>query len=403
MRLRYLTKCCFLYQNHIDASKCMACQFVRQISQSSVKPNSSPSAILIDKSIPILPVIGPDSLRSTDPALDAKSVDKLKWLETKINIKDLHLHYLKLSKSRLTSLVVMTTLAGYTMAPAPFDLATMVLCCTGTGLVSAAANSINQYHEVPFDSQMSRTKNRVLVKGILSPLHALMFATVSGSLGLVTLYYGVNPVSAALGAANLFLYTSIYTPMKRISIANTWIGSIVGAIPPLMGWAGCTGGIIDSGGLLLAGLLYAWQFPHFNALSWNLRPDYSRAGYRMMAVTNPGLCRRTALRYTISIFGLCSVAPLCDLTNVYFSIAVAPLNAYFIYLAWKFHQESDSKTSRKLFRFSLIHLPALMILLLVNKHGMWSENRNETENSEFNSTKKDQKKINVIFKTPEPL
>lgn len=63
----------------------------------------------------------------------------------------------------------------------------------------------------------------------------------------------------------------------------------VGAIPPLMGWAGCTGGVIDSGGLLLAGLLYAWQFPHFNALSWNLRPDYSRAGYRMMSVTNPGL------------------------------------------------------------------------------------------------------------------
>lgn len=64
---------------------------------------------------------------------------------------------------------------------------------------------------------------------------------------------------------------------------------LVGAIPPLMGWAGCTGGVIDSGGLLLAGLLYAWQFPHFNALSWNLRPDYSRAGYRMMSVTNPGL------------------------------------------------------------------------------------------------------------------
>lgn len=126
-----------------------------------------------------------------------------------------------------------------------------------------------------------------------------------------------------------------------------------------MGWAGCTGGVIDSGGLLLAGLLYAWQFPHFNALSWNLRPDYSRAGYRMMSVTNPGLnqliyftynqkekyiilkylffmaiglCRRTALRYTIGIFGLCCAAPLCELTNIYFSIAVSPLNAYFVYL-----------------------------------------------------------------------
>ncbi|XP_050526850.1 protoheme IX farnesyltransferase, mitochondrial isoform X1 [Daktulosphaira vitifoliae] len=373
----------FLITNHVKLSKCMVCAVIRNISQSSLKPKPSAAAppILSEKNLTILPSIRPDSLQ-IGPILDVngKNLIKTEWLETRINLNDIHLHYLKLSKSRLTSLVVMTTLAGYTMAPAPFDIATMVLCCTGTGLVSAAANSINQYHEVPFDSQMSRTKNRVLVKGILSPLHALMFATVSGSLGLVTLYYGVNPVAAALGAANLVLYTSIYTPMKRISIANTWIGSIVGAIPPLMGWAGCTGGTIGSGGLLLAGLLYAWQFPHFNALSWNLRPDYSRAGYRMMAVTNPGLCRRTALRYTIGITGLCSLAPLCNLTNVYFSITVAPLNLYFTYLAWKFYQESDSKTSRKLFRFSLIHLPALMLLLLINKHDLWTTQQKEKEN-----------------------
>ncbi|XP_050526851.1 protoheme IX farnesyltransferase, mitochondrial isoform X2 [Daktulosphaira vitifoliae] len=312
----------FLITNHVKLSKCMVCAVIRNISQSSLKPKPSAAAppILSEKNLTILPSIRPDSLQ-IGPILDVngKNLIKTEWLETRINLNDIHLHYLKLSKSRLTSLVVMTTLAGYTMAPAPFDIATMVLCCTGTGLVSAAANSINQYHEVPFDSQMSRTKNRVLVKGILSPLHALMFATVSGSLGLVTLYYGVNPVAAALGAANLVLYTSIYTPMKRISIANTWIGSI-------------------------------------------------------------GLCRRTALRYTIGITGLCSLAPLCNLTNVYFSITVAPLNLYFTYLAWKFYQESDSKTSRKLFRFSLIHLPALMLLLLINKHDLWTTQQKEKEN-----------------------
>ncbi|KOB77378.1 Uncharacterized protein OBRU01_04200, partial [Operophtera brumata] len=89
-------------------------------------------------------------------------------------------------------------------------------------------------------------------------------------------------LTSALGATNLILYTSVYTPMKRMSILNTWLGSVVGAIPPLMGWAGCTGSL-DSGALVLAAILYSWQFPHFNALSWNLRPDYSRAGYRMMA------------------------------------------------------------------------------------------------------------------------
>lgn len=133
-----------------------------------------------------------------------------------------------------------------------------------------------------------------------------------------------------------------------------------------MGWVGCSG-TIDAGAWILAGLLYAWQFPHFNALSWNLRPDYSRAGYRMMAVTNPGLCRRTALRYTIGLGALSFAAPVFDVTNVWFALETLPLNAYFTYLAWRFYKNSDSGTSRKLFRFSLLHLPALMILFLLNK------------------------------------
>lgn len=229
------------------------------------------------------------------------------------------------------ALVVITTMGGYAMAPAAFDPASFVMCSLGTGLVSAAANAINQYHEVPFDSQMSRTKNRVLVTGQVTPLHAVTFAVVSATAGLSMLYFGANGLTAALGAGNLFLYTTIYTPLKRISIVNTWIGSVVGAIPPLMGWAGCAG-TLDAGAMILAGILYAWQFPHFNALSWNLRPDYSRAGYRMMAVTNPGLCRRTALRYSVAIAGLSVMAPLLDVTNYWFALETLPLNAYFAYL-----------------------------------------------------------------------
>lgn len=124
----------------------------------------------------------------------------------------------------------------------------------------------------------------------------------------------------------------------------------------MMGWASCTGGL-EPGAWLLGAILYAWQFPHFNALSWNLRPDYSRAGYRMMAVTNPGnfvpvvyrsqpcfcllislivfflgLCRRTALRYTAALTVLCCLAPACDITNNYFLVGMLPLNIYFTYL-----------------------------------------------------------------------
>lgn len=133
-----------------------------------------------------------------------------------------------------------------------------------------------------------------------------------------------------------------------------------------MGWVGSTGQI-DAGAWILAGLLYAWQFPHFNALSWNLRPDYSRAGYRMMAVTDPGLCRRTALRYTAVITALCAAAPLLDVTNQWFALESLPINAYFMYLGYKFYQRSDSQSSRKLFRFSLLHLPVIMLLFMLNK------------------------------------
>lgn len=172
------------------------------------------------------------------------------------------------------------------------------------------------------------------------------------------------------------------------SISNSFSFSFslpVGAIPPVMGWVGCTG-TIDAGAWILAGLLYAWQFPHFNALSWNLRPDYSRAGYRMMAVTDPGLCRRTALRYTGVITALCAAAPLLDVTNEWFALESLPLNGYFMYLGWKFYQKSDSQSSRKLFRFSLLHLPAIMLLFLLNKKRPAKEESPETNESQIVST-----------------
>lgn len=106
---------------------------------------------------------------------------------------------------------------------------------------------------------------------------------------------------------------------------------VVGAIPPLMGWAACANSL-GPGAWLMAALLYSWQFPHFNALSWNLRPDYSRAGYRMMAVTDPALCRRVALRHTVAIMGFSILAPILDTTNWWFLLESAPLNLYFIYL-----------------------------------------------------------------------
>ncbi|KAF5303802.1 hypothetical protein FQR65_LT08138 [Abscondita terminalis] len=326
-------------------------------------------------------VVDPDSLKQT--ALKPSVIPG--WKPTpSTDRSNLIQNYMKLSKIRLTALVVVTSMAGYTMASSPFQWDTFFLCLVGTGLMSCAANTINQFHEVPFDSQMSRTKHRILVCGRLTPLHAMTFAGTSGLLGLSILYCGVNSLTATLGLSNLILYTAIYTPLKRISILNTWVGSIVGAIPPLMGWAACANSL-DVGAWLMAGLLYSWQFPHFNALSWNLRPDYSRAGYRMMSVTNPGLCRRVALRHTVAISLMSALAPVLDITKWWFVLGSAPINLYFVYLAYKFYRDTSSATSRKLFRYSLLHLPLLMIMFLISKKKWCAfENTNDKiANSDF--------------------
>ncbi|KAL8576621.1 Protoheme IX farnesyltransferase, mitochondrial [Nucella lapillus] len=302
----------------------------------------------------------------TNPGKRIDSIDEHQWQEQVLDLRKLPQYYLMLSKMRLTCLVVLTTVSGYAMAPAAFDPLTFLLCTVGTGLTSCAANSINQFFEVPYDSQMNRTKNRVLVRGRISPLHAVSFALASGTTGLMMLALGVNGLTAVLGAFNLGMYTLAYTPLKRISIVNTWVGAIVGAIPPMMGWAACTG-TLDAGAWLLAGILYAWQFPHFNALSWNLRPDYSRAGYRMMSVVDPGLTKRVALRYCLATTGLSLAAPLVDLTTWTFAADSLPLNLYLSYLGWQFYRHGDSKSSRKLFRLTLIHLPALLVLMWISK------------------------------------
>ncbi len=121
------------------------------------------------------------------------------------------------------------------------------------------------------------------------------------------------------------------------------------------------------GAFLLAAIMYAWQFPHFNALSWNLRADYSRAGYRMMSVVNPALCKRVALRYCIVMLGLCTAAPMLDVTTWAFAIDSLPLNLILVYLGWRFYRDGDSNSSRRLFRFTLIHIPALIVLMLISK------------------------------------
>lgn len=275
--------------------------------------------------------------------------------------------YAKLSKLRLTGFVTSTAVTGGYLASECFmnSLQPIALGALGTFMCSASAAAINQFLETPYDSQMRRTSVRPLITGQASPLETVIFASVVGISGVTLLATCVNPTTAVLGAANLVLYSFIYTPMKRSNVANTWVGSVVGSIPPIMGSTAVLGSV-SFDAAMLALILYSWQFPHFNALSWNLRHEYARAGYRMMSVVNPDLCKRVAVRHTCFLLGYSALLSLCGSVTTLFTLVAIPLNLQFIRLALSFHQDANSENSRKLFRFSLVYLPSILFMLILS-------------------------------------
>ncbi|KAL9602412.1 MAG: hypothetical protein Q9219_001836 [cf. Caloplaca sp. 3 TL-2023] len=233
---------------------------------------------------------------------------------------------------------------------------------------------------------MSRTRNRPLVQGYIKKKGALLFAAVAGTVGIGSLYYGVNPTVAFLGGFNIFLYSGVYTPLKRISVLNTWVGAIVGGIPPLMGWAAAAGQSATGnggweellfceasiGGWLLASLLYTWQFPHFNALSWTIRDEYKSAGYRMLAWVNPRMNGRVAFRYAVLSFPICGALWWFGLTDQGFLITSSLVNAWIVREAWRFWRKDGHKgTARALFWAGVWHLPVIMVLAMAHKRGLW--------------------------------
>lgn len=279
--------------------------------------------------------------------------------------------YSSLSKLRLSALVVTTTAAGYYIFPSYSSLSpsfsTFMWTIAGVSLCSFSANTFNQWLEVPFDSQMGRTRMRPLPTMQLSSLHAFTFGVSSGLFGVGLLASQVSWLAAYLAGLNIALYVLAYTPSKRFSIVNTWIGAVVGAIPPMIGYVAANGGVLSGGSLVLGGILYCWQFPHFNSLSWNLKHEYARAGYCMASVLNPKLNVNVALLHSIALIPLSGFLCLMKITNWPFLYTSSIANMALIYLSWKFKRRPERKSARTLFLSSLLHLPILLSLILVHK------------------------------------
>ena len=316
--------------------------------------------------------------------------------------------YLALSKPRLAFLVVLTTAASYSAYPMPEILSassmdipslstmTFLHLTGGTFLTIASANTLNMLFEPAHDAKMSRTRNRPLVRGLVSRRAALAFAIATGVAGATVLWFGVNTTTSLLGAGNLALYAFIYTPMKRIHPINTWVGAIVGAVPPLMGWTAAASqySTVTStstgwdalaqefkellftdqaiGGWLLAALVFAWQFPHFFALSHGVRQEYAGAGYKMLTSSNIPMATRVSLRYSLAMFPICGGLAYYRVTDPSFVVTSGVINAWMLREAVQFWRHQGAHGSaRALFWASVWQLPIVLVLAMMQKKGLW--------------------------------
>lgn len=295
--------------------------------------------------------------------------------------------YKQLSKAKLSGLVVSTAAAGF-VAGSGTEICWNTLGWTALGTMGAAsaANTLNQVREVHQDSLMKRTCRRPLPLRRISRLHALGFAAVMGTAGVALLALKTNWLTASLGVANIGLYAGVYTPLKMISPVNTWVGALVGAIPPLMGWAAASGGL-DVGAGIYAGILYFWQIPHFLALAWLCRADYARGGYRMLSTVDASGRRTGAcmLRNSLYLLPLGPAAMAAGVAGPVFACTASVATGVFSAMAAAFARTPTSKAARGVFRASLIYLPIVMAVGLWDRvpHEGASEQRH-TDNATCN-------------------
>jgi protoheme IX farnesyltransferase len=277
----------------------------------------------------------------------------------------------ELFKVRLTTLVLLTTLAGFYLGSrGPVSRGLMFSTVLGAALLAGGASALNQLLEREHDARMRRTQDRPLPSGRLTPEAVLMIGGVCAGAGLVWLALAVNLLTALLGAITLGSYVFIYTPLKRVTTLNTAIGAIPGAIPPLMGWTAARGEISAEGWSLFA-IICFWQLPHFLAIAWMYRDEYAKAGFIMLPVVDAGGERtgRQALCHTLGLLPV-SLAPfLYHLAGPVYLCGALVLGAAFVWRAFQFARQRTLHRARALFYASILYLPVLFGLMVLDKTG----------------------------------
>ena len=277
--------------------------------------------------------------------------------------------YVMLTKPRVAILVLFTVASGAVLAAAGSP--NWVLIChtlLGTALVAGGASALNQFLERDSDGLMWRTEDRPLPMGRLLPIEVLLFGAALGVAGIGYLGLVVGQPLAALVAATTFVsYVFVYTPLKRKTTLNTLIGAVPGALPPVIGWVAVRGSF-DLEILSLFLVLFLWQVPHFLAIAWIYREDYGRAGLCMLPVVDRdgGMSARQMAGYCLALIPASLMPLLLNRAGPLYLVGAIVLGVGFLGFALAFWRERSDARARGVMRASLLYLPVLLALLLID-------------------------------------
>jgi protoheme IX farnesyltransferase len=284
---------------------------------------------------------------------------------------------LVLTKFRLSALVIVTTFVGFWLNRGDsLHISLLLHTIIGSTLAAFGAAVFNQLMEIEPDSRMTRTADRPLPAGRISPATAFGLGWFLSALSLIHLARMVNAEAAMLTAATLAVYLFLYTPLKQQSALNTIVGAVSGALPPLIGWAGAAGAppedapyfrwrlLLEPGAIYLFALLFLWQLPHFLAINWMYRDEYRRGGFVMWANEDEGggMTAGRSLFFATATLLLMFYPVMTGIVAWWFLVPALALAVWLCWLAWRFFKVRDRPSARKLFFCTLAYLPVVLIL-----------------------------------------
>ena len=276
--------------------------------------------------------------------------------------------FVTLTKPRVNVLVVFTTFVGLRVAAPAADLALLVHTLVGTALVASGAAAFNQVLERDVDARMRRTRARPLPDARLGVLEAVWFAVVLSAAGLVELALGANLLAAGVALATIASYALAYTPLKRVTSLSTVVGAVPGALPPVIGWTAGRGELSIEAAILFA-IVFLWQMPHVLAVSWLYREDYERGGIRVLPVVEPdgASTARQTVTYSAALIPVSLVPVLVGLGGGIYVSGALVAGFGMLLASVEFARQRTAARARRLFVISIFYLPALWILLLIDR------------------------------------